>query len=868
MNFITVIKGDDTNFVDDQFIVIYINANIDFTGFKAQFKIGDITIDYDDISSKRINVVLSTEVTSALEVGKQYAELKLIDDEDRIRTVTSVIPIKVIDRVDYSPTYANNTLEIKTEINTTEMTINVETSGMTPTERQQYLNQLESLKNQAQGYATTSSQASSSASTSATNASNYANNALDYKDQASISASNALSSANYAESKVDGFDSHVADKTTAFDTNASNKTTAFNSNATDKTTSYNNNATSKTNDFNSNYSTKKALIDNAVTQAQRYATGTPSEPDGYSAKYWAEEAKDIVSQGQLQSDWNQTDDTKKDYIKNKPALKTVATSGSYTDLTDKPTIPTVPTTLSSFTDDLGTSPTHTHSQYLTEQDISGKEDTSNKGVANGYAELDSTGKVPTAQLPSTLPAMSSATNKQFLTNNGSVANWANIPMPNAYCFTKGKVNANGEPDLLDITDTSKVVFNVDNNNPLVGALADGTEFTRTSIPDLDCSELADGDYNLFVGESGACIPLANTIYKQKKQIFPFEQPVLSDNGTLGGDSFAVYASSNYEEGTQIAYCVFDSDDTNYWSASDNTKPVDFIIYNPLEINITNLNITNSDGGSSYPNTGITTGTIYGSNDNTDWVEIQSFNNSTTARATSWDLSLSSNSQYYKYYKIHITDTSFVINSTHKFIQINKIKITANVRIASENDVWLDTSVKPYKSYKSNGSDWEEFNYVNLPQSITVESGVITTVYKSDVNFGENWQMDGDWVTLEGIANNRIYQGSLNATTNTSVEIDLSNILPKDDYRYQIILGTSIYGDGTNKTYAFFKTVANGSWMYQLGTETITTNGYQTLVVTHCVIEKDHKIWIRKKSNFSTNSNSYYYMIAFRRLGVN
>lgn len=41
-------------------------------------------------------------------------------------------------------------------------------------------------------------------------------------------------------------------------------------------------------------------------------------------------------------------------------------SGSYTDLTDKPTIPTVPTTLSSFTDDLGSSPTHTHSQYLTE----------------------------------------------------------------------------------------------------------------------------------------------------------------------------------------------------------------------------------------------------------------------------------------------------------------------------------------------------------------------------------------------------------------------------------------------------------------------------------------------------------------------
>lgn len=52
-------------------------------------------------------------------------------------------------------------------------------------------------------------------------------------------------------------------------------------------------------------------------------------------------------------------------------LATVATSGSYNDLVNKPTIPTVPTKLSDFTDDLGSSPTHTHSQYLTEhQDLS------------------------------------------------------------------------------------------------------------------------------------------------------------------------------------------------------------------------------------------------------------------------------------------------------------------------------------------------------------------------------------------------------------------------------------------------------------------------------------------------------------------
>ena len=51
-------------------------------------------------------------------------------------------------------------------------------------------------------------------------------------------------------------------------------------------------------------------------------------------------ASDIPTQ--VQSDWTEADPSDTSYIKNKPNLATVATSGSYNDLTDKPTIPTVP----------------------------------------------------------------------------------------------------------------------------------------------------------------------------------------------------------------------------------------------------------------------------------------------------------------------------------------------------------------------------------------------------------------------------------------------------------------------------------------------------------------------------------------------
>ena len=49
--------------------------------------------------------------------------------------------------------------------------------------------------------------------------------------------------------------------------------------------------------------------------------------------------KPTIPDAQIQSDWTQSDNTKVDYIKNKPTLATVATSGSYNDLINKPTIP-------------------------------------------------------------------------------------------------------------------------------------------------------------------------------------------------------------------------------------------------------------------------------------------------------------------------------------------------------------------------------------------------------------------------------------------------------------------------------------------------------------------------------------------------
>jgi len=64
--------------------------------------------------------------------------------------------------------------------------------------------------------------------------------------------------------------------------------------------------------------------------------------------------KPTIPAAQIQSDWTQSNNLSLDYIKNKPVLATVATSGAYADLIGKPTIPT---NLDSLTDVVITSPT-------------------------------------------------------------------------------------------------------------------------------------------------------------------------------------------------------------------------------------------------------------------------------------------------------------------------------------------------------------------------------------------------------------------------------------------------------------------------------------------------------------------------------
>ena len=150
-------------------------------------------------------------------------------------------------------------------------------------------------------------------------------------------------------------------------------------------TSQTNAKTSETNAASS-ASSASASSQSAASSASAAASSASeagrSANDAYRQAQRAKEYADQASMEQLQADWNQADSSQKDFIKNKPALASVATSGSYNDLKDVPSIPNP--TWSSLEGKPSTFPPSAHGHSISE--ITNLQETLNgKQPAGSYA---------------------------------------------------------------------------------------------------------------------------------------------------------------------------------------------------------------------------------------------------------------------------------------------------------------------------------------------------------------------------------------------------------------------------------------------------------------------------------------------------
>ena len=145
----------------------------------------------------------------------------------------------------------------------------------------------------------------------------------------------------------------------------------------------------------------------------------------------------------------------------------------------------------------------------------------------------------------------------------------------------------------------------------------------------------------------------------------FSQPTLSANGTLGGSSFAVAASS--ERGGYSAWKAFADGWDVIWH-SNGEIPCWYTFYNPKVLKISKIQILND------PEVGCGNGKLQGSNDNGTYTDICSFTGSSSAGAT-WSFN-PNNTTPYKYFRFWFTASHY-----SGFIVIRKITLTAQVGTA-------------------------------------------------------------------------------------------------------------------------------------------------------------------------------------------
>jgi hypothetical protein len=197
----------------------------------------------------------------------------------------------------------------------------------------------------------------------------------------------------------------------------------------------------------------------------------------------------------------------------------------------------------------------------------------------------------------------------------------------------------------------------------------------------------------------------------------FTQPTLSENGTMGGSSFAVTAD-NETNGRNPAYYAFDGNDNTYWRGSNVPGYIDF--YNPTPINVKSL-----IWGFfySYP----TSGNVQGSNDYSDWTTITEFTNDSAADFT---IDMSGNTNSYKYYRINVSSVNMDVLHCKNLSIVGTVKgYAVDVTYGLADCIYVKKSV---------------INY-NIVGSPTIENNIVSGFSRSNyITLKEPFKPEGAW----------------------------------------------------------------------------------------------------------------------------
>lgn len=88
-------QGDDTNALGN-IIAFNLTTEIDLTGFTAVFQVASLRFEWEDITSKHLEMYFTAEQTATLPTGTSYGALKIYDENGLANTIISDIPVYVL----------------------------------------------------------------------------------------------------------------------------------------------------------------------------------------------------------------------------------------------------------------------------------------------------------------------------------------------------------------------------------------------------------------------------------------------------------------------------------------------------------------------------------------------------------------------------------------------------------------------------------------------------------------------------------------------------------------------------------------------------------------------------------------------------
>lgn len=98
MSVITLRQGDDSNALGRE-IKITIDTDLDLTGFTAAFQLDNLRLEFKDITSKELLLIIPADESAKLPKGELYGALKLYDTNGLALTVADEIKFMIEEKV-------------------------------------------------------------------------------------------------------------------------------------------------------------------------------------------------------------------------------------------------------------------------------------------------------------------------------------------------------------------------------------------------------------------------------------------------------------------------------------------------------------------------------------------------------------------------------------------------------------------------------------------------------------------------------------------------------------------------------------------------------------------------------------------------